>query len=424
MGELKRSLACCIMGARWRGAPRRSCGASLQRCAAVLSRCTSPPRAQSLLDHNARNAVLSAFSIFFLNPRGGGGPARLSGLPFGDLGATFARKQMCAGNGKKYRKLNIRSGLLQDEEGLLLVGVDLFEDSMLTLYFQAGAQQNCAAEGVLSAVDSLCYSKDNTVRTTACRCRATFLQLLSRGPGVRVAVSPQRPFDPSLGHALSANTEPSSRTAESVVRLRPPSALNVLSQFSQDLSSPSSGGRRRPMTAHTKTSSVSPLRSSHSTLQLSVSTFPEHVSQLRHSPAGRPDTTASALSGWLPGKHNCDRDRDRDHTAPMTMGVASASRYHLQPAVTPYQPRPPTGVGSTSPIMHARRISSVSPVRALPEGAINWTTVDSTSPPASRSPAFGRVEDSLSRLPLNRSRDVSDLSSDSIRRQQQFNLVD
>jgi len=75
-------------------------------------------------------------------------------------------------------------------------------------YNNLRAQQQFASDGILGTVDALCHARDTRIRNTACRCRDTFLLLLSRGPDSRVSISQQAPFD-RRGSGASTATDAS-----------------------------------------------------------------------------------------------------------------------------------------------------------------------------------------------------------------------
>lgn len=256
-------------------------------------------------------------------------------------------------------------------------------------YNNLRAQQEFAAAGALGTIDALCHAKNIRIGTTANRCRATFLQLLSRGPALRVAVSQQGPFNRSPSQASSACTEPSARASEPEMRfsrIRPPSA-------SLDRASPQSPTSQRPVTSTGRMhSSTSPLRKPDRMRQVGVTT-------------GLPATgPAEPGAGWVPVKPTSPRRQASQGSLvspiQVSTGVSASSGTGTYSVYQPnYAPRPPAGGSLSSPIMNIRRMSVPSPRRPLSDTdsivAITWSTATGG---LERSP-FEVDEEALTRIP-------------------------
>ena len=164
-------------------------------------------------------------------------------------------------------------------------------------YNNVRAQQQFAADGVLSTVNALCHARDSRISQTACRCRATFLQLLARAPEVRVSISQQAPFDP-LGLSSSApedsdrcQSEPASPCGGQPSRLASSYSLSKLA-------STSLLHRRRPETSKGRLNSNSSTCSPLDDTQLSNTLQERH-----HAPAANTCVPSNrGKAGWLPVK--------------------------------------------------------------------------------------------------------------------------
>ena len=197
------------------------------------------------------------------------------------------------------------------------------------------AQQQFASDGVLSTVNALCHARDRRISQTACRCRATFLQLLAREPDARVTVSQQAPFDRSCHES----TEDSGRSWSEVAspsgpRPSRPSSSSPSLRFSlrSDLSLPLR--RQRPDTSKGRLNSETASASKVEGRQpLPSSTLPA---------AGD-----SGSTGWVPVKHlnTCGLGIPGRPT-PYKGGGGSYSIYQSQPFSAP----------TSIPSMSVRRI--------------------------------------------------------------------
>ena len=231
-------------------------------------------------------------------------------------------------------------------------------------YNNVRAQQQFAADGVLSTVNALCHARDSRISQTACRCRATFWQLLARVPEVRMSISQQAPFDP-LGLSSSAPdnsdrcpSEPASPCGGQPSR---PASSHSLSK----LASTSLLHRRRPETSKGRlNSNSSPLEET----QLSVYTLQER----QQAPAANTCVPSSrGKAGWLPVKqHEIAHGLS---SPPRQLFPVGAGSYSM------YQPPPPMcGPSTFAPSMSVRRIPTGHP--GLPNRggiSVTWTTASS-----------------------------------------------